>query len=122
MAKRILILDDDEDILYFCTEIFEALDFDVKSVSHTEDILKTVADSRPDIILIDNWMPGIQGKDATKTLKSADRFKEIPVVLFSAGNNLEQIAKSAGADAFLEKPFDISTLENLILDLLKRKQ
>lgn len=119
MAKRILILDDDEDILYFCTLIFEALDFEVKSVSHTEDIVKTVQESLPDIILIDNWMPGVRGQEATKILKSAPAFKEIPVVLFSAGNNLESIAQRAGADAFLEKPFDISTLENLILSLLK---
>jgi len=119
MAKKILILDDDEDILYFCTVIFESLDFKVTSVSYTDKILELVEEAKPDIILIDNWMPGIAGNEATKILKSDSRFKQLPIVLFSAASNLPEIARTAGADAYIEKPFDLNDLENLILSLLK---
>lgn len=119
MAKRILILDDDEDILYFCTVIFEALNFNVTSVAQSDKILELAASIRPDIILIDNWMAGIEGSEATKLLKADSRFKEIPIVLFSAANNLHDIAHEAGANAFIQKPFDLDDLENLILSLLE---
>jgi len=119
MTKKILILDDDEDILYFCRVIFEALDFEVTSVTHTDHILALVKTTTPDIILIDNWMPGMSGDEATRVLKSIEQFKQIPVVLFSAANDLEAIAQHAGADAYIQKPFDLDDLEKLILSLLK---
>jgi len=119
MTKKILILDDDEDILYFCRVIFEALDFEVTSVTHTDHILALVKTTTPDIILIDNWMPEMSGDEATRVLKSIEQFKQIPVVLFSAANDLEAIAQHAGADAYIQKPFDLDDLEKLILSLLK---
>jgi len=121
MAKKILILDDDEDILYFCRVIFEALDFEVTSVTHTDRILALVMTAAPDIILIDNWMPGMSGDEATRVLKSHKQFKYIPVVLFSAANNLETISQQAGADAYIKKPFDLDDLEKLILSILESK-
>lgn len=122
MAKKILILDDDEDILYFCTVIFEELNFEVKSVSHTNDILEQVGTAQPDIILIDMRMPGPGGLASTQQLKADKRFRDIPVVMFSATNDLHNIAKEAGADAYIKKPFDLDKLEELILSLLKVKE
>ncbi|MEH6307769.1 response regulator [Olivibacter sp. CPCC 100613] len=121
MAKRILILDDDQDIRYFCSVIFESLDFDVVSSSKSENILELVAKVKPDLILIDNRMPVLAGSEATKVLKSNARFKKIPVILFSAGHDLEEIAQKAKADAYLKKPFDLSDIEHLVCSLLKMK-
>ncbi|MEH6306330.1 response regulator [Olivibacter sp. CPCC 100613] len=121
MRNKILILDDDEDILYFCSVVFENLDFEVVSSPHSKDILEQVENAMPDIILIDNWIPGLGGVKATQTLKSTPSLSEIPVILFSANSNLPTLAEEAGADSYLKKPFDLDELENLALSLLRNK-
>lgn len=119
MRNKILILDDDEDILYFCSVVFENLDFDVISSPHSKDIIEQVEQAQPDIILIDNWIPGLGGVKATQELKSTPHLKEIPIILFSANSNLPALAEEAGANSYLKKPFDLDELESLALSLLK---
>ncbi|WP_134090301.1 PleD family two-component system response regulator [Olivibacter sp. XZL3] len=121
MRNKILILDDDEDILYFCSVVFENLDFEVVSSPHSKDIIEQVEQAQPDIILIDNWIPGLGGVKATQTLKSTPNLSDIPIILFSANSNLPALAEEAGADSFLKKPFDLDELESLALSLLSNK-
>lgn len=121
MRNKILILDDDEDILYFCSVVFENLDFEVVSSPHSKDIIEQVEQAKPDIILIDNWIPGLGGVKATQTLKSTPNLNGIPIILFSANSNLPALAEEAGADSFLKKPFDLDELESLALSLLSSK-
>lgn len=120
MRNKILILDDDEDILYFCSVVFENLGFDVVSSPHSKDIIDQVEQANPDIILIDNWIPGLGGIKATQTLKEVQHLKQIPVILFSANSNLPALAEEAGADSYLKKPFDLDELESLALSLLNK--
>lgn len=120
MRNKILILDDDEDILYFCSVVFENLGFDVVSSPHSKDIIDQVEQADPNIILIDNWIPGLGGIKATQILKEAQHLKQIPVILFSANSNLPALAEEAGADSYLKKPFDLDELESLALSLLKK--
>ncbi len=120
MRNKILILDDDEDILYFCSVVFEGLDFEVVSSSHSKDIVEQVEQAQPDIILIDNWIPGLGGVKATQALKSNLNLCDIPIILFSANSNLPALAEEAGADNYLKKPFDLDELENMALSLLKK--
>jgi DNA-binding response OmpR family regulator len=121
MSQRILILDDDEDILFFCTVVFENLQFEVISSPHSKDILEQVEAAKPDIILIDNWIPGLGGVKSTQLLKKTEHLKHIPVILFSANSNLAALAEEAGADSYLKKPFDLDHLENLAMNLLSKK-
>ncbi|WP_028297603.1 response regulator [Olivibacter sitiensis] len=119
MKRTILILDDDEDILYFCSVVFENLDFTVISSSHSKDIIAQVKQANPDIILIDNWIPGLGGVKATQELKANEELRNIPVILFSANSNLPALAEEAGADGYLKKPFDLDELESTALKMLK---
>lgn len=119
MRNKILILDDDEDILYFCSVVFENLDFDVVSSPHSKDIIEQVEQANPNIILIDNWIPGLGGVRATQKLKSTSHLSKIPIILFSANSNLPALAEEAGADSYLKKPFDLDDLEKMALSLLK---
>lgn len=121
MQNKILILDDDEDILYFCSVVFEGLNFEVISSPHSKDIIEQVKQCQPNIILIDNWIPGLGGVKATQTLKSNPALNDIPVILFSANSNLPALAEEAGADSYLKKPFDLDELESLALSLLQKK-
>ena len=114
MAKRILIFDDDADILSICTYIMEEQGWEVHTSQHCNNIDTTVRNIKPSVILMDNWIPDSGGVIATQTLKSQSDLKDIPVIYFSANNDIQTLAKQAGADTYLEKPFDLNELEILI--------
>lgn len=114
MSKRILIFDDDTDILSICTYILQELGWDVKTSPHCNDIVNTVRAFNPNVILMDNWIPDSGGVVATQAIKAEPDLKNIPVVYFSANNDIQSLANKAGADTYLEKPFDLNELENII--------
>lgn len=114
MEKRILICDDDADILSICTYILEEQGWQVHTRTHCNDILEAIGDIKPQVILMDNWIPETGGIKATQAIKSVSEFKHIPVIYFSANNDIKSLAEQAGADTFLAKPFDIDELERVI--------
>ena len=63
---------------------------------------------------MDNWLPDLSGIAATKILKNNTLLKNIPVIYFSANNEVKVLAKNAGADDYLAKTFDISALEEMV--------
>ncbi|HYK76310.1 MAG TPA: response regulator [Daejeonella sp.] len=114
MVKRVLICDDDLDILSVCTCILEEQGWEVHTRTHCNDILDVVKEIRPQVILMDNWIPDIGGIKATQAIKSISDYSDIPIIYFSANNDIKALAKQAGADTFLAKPFDIEELERVI--------
>jgi len=117
-SKRIIIFDDDEDILAICTYILEEQGWQVYTFGDCNDIINKVTGIDPEVILMDNWIPDVGGITATKLLKSSDKLKNIPVIYFSANNDIQLLASHAGADNFLAKPFDIDELEKVINSVL----
>ena len=118
MTKKVLICDDDTDILSICTYILEKQGFEVTTSVHCNNILDIVKGVQPNVILMDNWIPDAGGIVASQTIKNSDEFKNIPIVYFSANNDIKALAAKAGADAFLPKPFDLEELENIIKELV----
>jgi CheY-like chemotaxis protein len=114
MNKRVLILDDDLDILQICTIVLKKKGFDVMTLNNSSQALEQVRNYQPDVILMDNWIPGPGGIEATRTLKMEPDTRDIPVIFFSANSNVTQLAQEAQADYFLQKPFDISELEAIV--------
>lgn len=114
MPKKVLIFDDDEDILAICTYILEEQGWEVSTFSNCNNIIEKVKSIMPDVILMDNWIPDSGGIIATQTIKQQERLKNIPVVYFSANNDIKTLAQQAGADSFLAKPFDLEELENIV--------
>ncbi len=114
MNKRVLILDDDLDILQICTIVLKKKGFDVLTVNNSNQVVEQVTSYQPDVILMDNWIPGPGGIEATRTLKTKPETQDIPVIFFSANSNVTQLAQEARADYFLQKPFDISELEGIV--------
>lgn len=112
--KKVFVFDDNTDILDLCTIILEDAGYDIKTSSTSNDIIDQVKAFMPDIIFMDNWLPDIGGMEATKTLKAHDLFKDVPVIYFSANNDVKLLAEQAGADGYLSKPFDIEELEEII--------
>lgn len=114
--KKILVCDDDKGILEVLRIILENNDYEVETVSNGRGIEKKVKAYKPDLILLDIWMPGIEGKEITKLLKRDRATGNIPLVIISALNDTDKIAREVGADDFLVKPFDI----NVLLDKVKK--
>ncbi|HEY5464373.1 MAG TPA: response regulator [Hanamia sp.] len=113
-GKKIFIFDDNEELLELCTIILEDLGCEIKTSATSNNIEKQVKEYEPDIIFMDNWLPDISGIEATKKLKANNRLQHIPVIYFSANNNISALAKEAGADDYLSKPFNISALEDMV--------
>jgi DNA-binding NtrC family response regulator len=112
--RTIAIFDDDEDILSICAYILKEIGWQVCTYTNCNQILAKVADCRPAVILMDNWIPDEGGIIATQTLKRTEAFRQIRVIYFSANSDISTLAQTAGADAFLAKPFDLDNLTAVI--------
>jgi two-component system cell cycle response regulator DivK len=121
MNKRVLILDDDPDILQICAIVLKKKGFDVSTLNTSNQVIDQVRTYHPDVILMDNWIPGPGGIEATRMLKLAPETHDIPVIFFSANSNVTQLAREAQADYFLQKPFDITELEAIVQMAIDQK-
>jgi len=114
MTKKVLIFDDDEDILAICTYILEEHGWEVSTFSNCNNVIEKVESIMPEVILMDNWIPDSGGIVATQAIKQQPHLKHISVIYFSANNDIKSLAQQAGADSFLAKPFDLEDLENIV--------
>lgn len=119
-AKKIVIFDDDEDILSICAYILEEQGWEVHTFTDCNNIIEKVSPIMPSVILMDNWIPDVGGIVATQSLKNDESLKSIPVVYFSANSDIQLLADHAGAETYLAKPFDLEELEKTINDVLQK--
>lgn len=108
--KRILIVDDEPDILEFLQVILEEEGYGVVTSDKGEYLEQLHNGGLPDLILVDVLLSGKDGREIVKYLKSQKETKTIPVIMFSAHPSAEETARQAGAEDFLAKPFDIDSL------------
>ena len=118
-GKKIVIFDDDEDILSVCTYVLEEQGWEVHVFTDCNQIVEKVNPIMPDVILMDNWIPDTGGIIATQAIKNNDTLKNIPVVYFSANSDIQLLAKQAGAESYIAKPFDLEDMERIIAGVLK---
>ncbi len=112
-TKQIMIADDDDAILDALSAMLEYKGYEVRPVLNG-DGLTEMEDEFPDLLLLDIWMSGVDGRDICKTLKASPKTSKIPIVLFSASKDIHTSAIEAGADDFLAKPFEIEELYRMI--------
>lgn len=115
-----MAVDDDPGVLEVIKIILEDQGYDVLAVADGRMVKKIVKDFLPEVILIDLWMSGMDGHEVTRELKKDAATQNIPVIAISALNNGEKIAKEAGADDFLAKPFNIDDLVSLVDKYFKK--
>lgn len=111
--KKILVADDDPAICDAVCMILEEEGYDVDTTVNGETVLKIKKDM-PDLVLLDIWMSGIDGREVAKKLKNNKETKEIPIIMISASRDVEKSAKDAGANDFLAKPFEMDDLLNKV--------
>jgi len=122
VTKKILIVEDEEDVLELLSEIFSELeDYRVLCARDGEEALRIARLDNPDIILLDIQLPKMNGHEVCKSLKSDPAMSHIKVLMLSgmAQNSNRQKAHEAGADAYIAKPFSSIALLEKVEELLK---
>ncbi len=121
VQKKVMIADDDPGILDAVEAMLEYGGYEVSSTANGATVLD-IKSNLPDLLLLDIWMSGTDGRDVCKQLKAQELTKDMPIIMISASTELENSAKDAGADDFLEKPFDMEELLNKISYFLDKKK
>lgn len=121
--QTIMVIDDDEPMLWFITQIFIEK-YNVIPINKPTEVLSTLKKELPDLIISDIMMPDIDGVSLMKMIKQDKLLKHIPLVLLSAKNDAEEKVRGidSGAEAYITKPFNVEYLETLVARLLKRKE
>jgi two-component system alkaline phosphatase synthesis response regulator PhoP len=112
-VKKIIVIDDDEDNLDVITVVLSVKGYEVIPFDHCIS-LESLIGLRPNLIILDNQLIGQSGGDYCQELKRNVLSQNIPVIMVSAGMDLKEIAENGSADGFLEKPFNISDLEDIV--------
>ncbi len=118
---RILIVDDEPDILENLAFRFQNAGYTVDTASDGNIALSKVRQQPPDIIIMDVMMPKVDGNHVCRLLKFDSKYKNIPIIILTArtqGRDME-ISNAVGADAFFTKPYDGNTLLNTANTLIK---
>ena len=119
--KKILVADDDEAIVDSVTMLLEMNGYEVIYVKRGKDV-KAAIQKRPDLLILDIWMSGTDGRDVCKELKSNDKTKDLPILMMSASRDIQTSAIDCGANDFIAKPFEMSSLIKKIETLTSQRQ
>jgi DNA-binding response OmpR family regulator len=118
MSKRILVLDDNQDILDIVHETLTYEQFEVRSISNSSDVLPVIDEFNPHLIILDFRLAGTNGGEICKTIKVHPRFGNIPVIIFSAYFNNDDHILKYGCDGIINKPFDLAELVEKVNNLI----
>lgn len=120
MKKRILIIEDEADILKTTQYALEFEGYEVSTAKDGEEGLKKIETVKPDLLLLDLRLPGKSGFQVAREVKEDWRYKDIPIIVFSAMTDeaSKYIAAKNKAIGFIEKPIDLDKLTSQIKDAL----
>ena len=122
MTKRILVIEDDEDILQVLETVLTLNKFSVKGIEKTDDIFESIKTYKPDLVITDYLLSGLNGGKICQLIKSNKETCHLPVVLISAYPTLAVSFGNFGFDAFINKPFNIGDLVKQLDSLLGKKK
>jgi two-component system cell cycle response regulator DivK len=107
MSKRILVVEDQEDNRQIIRDMLAATGYEIVEAESGEEALAAVAKQRPDLILMDILLPGIDGYEVTRRIKADPALRSIPIIAVTsyALSGEEQKARAAGCDEYVPKPY-----------------
>ncbi len=125
MYKTILVVDDEESICQSLQGILSDEGYEVRTVGSGEEALKAIEEDLPDLVLLDIWLPGMDGLEALKIIKTD--YPQVPVIMMSGHGTIETAVKATklGAFDFIEKPISLEKvvlLVNHALDLVRLEE
>src|SRR4030067_3681781 len=119
--KKILVVDDEVDLLEPVRFPLEMKGFDVLVSYNGEDALSQARKEKPDLIILDLMLPKLDGYKVCRLLKFEERYKHIPIFMLTAKTQEKDkiLGKETGADAYITKPFDVDELVERIKSYFK---
>ena len=122
--KRILVVEDETQLLEMIKIRLEANDFEVMTANDGQEALNKAREQNPDLIILDLMLPKIDGYKVCGLLKSDSRYNKIPIIIFTAlaQTSDKELGMELGADAYIMKPFKSEVLLSKIKELLKEEQ
>lgn len=120
---RILIADDTKELLFFLEYLFHQNGFDVITASSGAEAVRLTKETRPDLLLVDAMMPGMNGLEVCRQVRTELKMTKVPILLYSAavGEEIRKEAIKAGADEFLGKTLHHSELLAKVQDWLNAR-
>lgn len=122
MAKRILLLDDNQDILDVVQETLTYEKFEVLSTSTSDSVIPLLSTFNPDLVILDYRVAGVNGGELCRKIKSDALYCNIPVIIFSAYINHNDEFFDYGCDAIISKPFNLTELVEKVNGLLAKNE
>lgn len=108
--KRILIVDDEPEHRDIWEMVLRKRGYAVRSLPDCSRLFAMIGQYNPALIIMDHYMPGMNGAEAIRLLKAHPVYKDIPVIYFSADEDLPLLASDAGADEYVRKPCSLKEL------------
>jgi DNA-binding response OmpR family regulator len=108
--KKILIVDDSDDLLEALTYFLQKKDYEVKCITNAQKLLPVIEAFLPDLIILDIYLKGDDGREICKKLRSSVETKYLCIILFSSSSKDLKSYKAHGADNYIEKPFGLNEL------------
>lgn len=120
--KLILLVDDDRNILQTSSSILEDWNYRVITADNGEIVFKEATENKPDLIILDVMLPGINGFDVCEMLKDNPATSDIPIIMMTGISKMGQVDRGfqAGADEYITKPVDWNRLREKIEQLINR--
>ena len=124
MPKEILIVDDELDVVVPIQFLMEQQGYSVMIAHRGEDALDMIYQYKPDLVLLDIMLPGIDGWQVCEIIRLNPKCRDIKVVFLTAKGRNEEIAKglALGADAYITKPFSNAMLVAKVNELLQKSK
>lgn len=109
---RVLVADDEERILDFLDTALTVEGHEVIRASDGEAVLRLAAEQRPDVILLDVMMPGMDGLETARALRQHETLSDVPIIMLTALARDQDFWRGwqAGVDSYVTKPFELETL------------
>jgi two-component system OmpR family response regulator len=122
VKKRILVVDDDADIVLMIRRILEKAGFEVGSATDGAEALRKIEQEKFDLILLDVMMPGIDGFEVARNIQRNEKGERPPVVFVTARDDSESMREGfrSGGTVFLSKPFTASQLMRIVNAMISR--
>ena len=121
--QKILIIDDDPDVITVLQLLLKKKGYEVATATKEGEAYKQLDAFAPNLIVLDVLLSGVDGREICKKIKHSDKWKHIPVIMFSAHPSAQKNMEDFGADDFLPKPFQSEKiLERIEAQLLKHRQ
>ena len=123
MARRILVVDDETDLLSMVEMRLTANGYEVITAQDGQEGLDKAKSEKPDLMILDLMLPKMDGYKVCALLKKDARYSKTPIILFTARaqEDDKQLGSEVGADAYITKPFDPDTLLVKIEELLRKE-